>query len=160
MKIMASNNLDGSGGWGLFELKNTEERGGGSSASFGNPGVIRDKNIVSSIGGGGGGMERKGCRFFWNNLSNQPRLLANVTHLFTTTYWIIHHKLTHGCTKKNRLKNTVLKGKAHNKTYGLCSRTFFSFFFNFHNSPSFYFITSSRFQNKNTNMTSGCWVEL
>ena len=61
-------------------------RGGGSSASFGNPGVIRDKNIVSSIGGGGGGMERKGCRFFWNNLSNQPRLLANVTHLFTTTY--------------------------------------------------------------------------
>ena len=79
--------------------------------------------------GEGGGMERKGCRFFWNNLSNQPRMLANVTHLFTTTYWIIHHKLTHGCTKKNRLKNTVLKGKAHNKTYHLCSCTFFSFFF-------------------------------
>ena len=29
-------------------------RGGGSSTSFGNPGVIRDKNIVPSIGGGGG----------------------------------------------------------------------------------------------------------
>ena len=93
---------------------------------------------------------KTGCQFFWNNPSNQPRLLANVTHLFTTTYWIIHHKLTRGCTKKNRLKNTVLKGKAHTKTYDLCSRTFFSFFLNFHNSPSFYFITSSRFQNKNT----------
>ena len=34
-------------------------RGGGSSTSFGNPGVIRDKNIVPSIGGGGGdGAER------------------------------------------------------------------------------------------------------
>ena len=56
MKIMASNNLDGSGGWGLFELKNTEERGG-SSISFGNQGVIRDKNIVASIAGRGGGAE-------------------------------------------------------------------------------------------------------
>ena len=150
----------GVGGEVSLNLNILRRGGGGSSTSFGNPGVIRDKNIVPSIGGGVGGMERKGCRFFWNNLSNQPRLRANVTHLFTTTYWIIHHKLTHGCTKKNRLKNTVLKGKAHNKTYGLCSRKFFSFFFNFHNSPSFYFITSSRFQNKNTNMTSGCWVEL
>ena len=91
----------GGGGWGLLELKNTEERGG-SSTSFGNPGGIRDKNIVPSIAGGGGGVGRKGCRFFWNNPSNQPRLLTNVTHLFTTTYWIIHHKLTHGSTKKNR----------------------------------------------------------
>lgn len=66
MKIMASNNLDGSGGWGLFELKNTEERGGGgSSASFGNPGVIRDKNIVPSIGGeGGGGDGAEGMSIF------------------------------------------------------------------------------------------------
>ena len=75
------------GGEVSLNLKILRRGGGGSSASFGNPGVIRDKNIVSSIGGGGGGgMEGKGCRFFWNNLSNQPRLLANVTHLFTTTY--------------------------------------------------------------------------
>ena len=53
MKNMASNNLNGCGGWGLFELGNTEERGG-SSTSFGNQGGIRDKNIVPSIGGGGG----------------------------------------------------------------------------------------------------------
>ena len=74
------------GGEVSLNLNILRRGGGGSSASFGNPGVIRDKNIVSSIGGGGGGMERKGCRFFWNNLSNQPRMLANVTHLFTTTY--------------------------------------------------------------------------
>ena len=30
-------------------------RGGGSSISFGNQGVIRDKNIVASIAGRGGG---------------------------------------------------------------------------------------------------------
>ena len=64
MKIMASNNLDGSGGWGLFELKYTEESGGGSSTSFGNPGVIRDKNIVPSIGGGGGGDGAEGMSIF------------------------------------------------------------------------------------------------
>ena len=53
MKIMASNNLDGFGGWGLFELGNTEERGG-SSTSFGNQGGMGDNNNVPSIWGGGG----------------------------------------------------------------------------------------------------------
>ena len=37
---------------------------GGSSTSFGNPGVIRDKNIVPSIGGGGGGDGAEGMSIF------------------------------------------------------------------------------------------------
>ena len=54
------------GGEVPLNLKILRRGGEGSSTSFGNPGVIRDKNIVPSIGGGGG-MGRKGCQFFWNN---------------------------------------------------------------------------------------------
>ena len=45
----------GVGGEVSLNLKILRRGGGGSSASFGNPGVIRDKNIVPSIGGEGGG---------------------------------------------------------------------------------------------------------
>ena len=42
-----------------LNLKILRRGGGGSLTSFGNPGVIRDKNIVPSIGGGwGDGAER------------------------------------------------------------------------------------------------------
>ena len=39
-------------------------RGGGSSISFGNQGVIRDKNIVASIAGRGGGRGAEGMSIF------------------------------------------------------------------------------------------------
>ena len=52
------------GGEVSLNLKILRRGGGGSSASFGNPGVIRDKNIVSSIGGGGGGDGAEGMSIF------------------------------------------------------------------------------------------------
>ena len=53
------------GGEVSLNLKILRRGGGGSSESFGNPGVIRDKNIVSSIEGGrGGGDGAEGMSIF------------------------------------------------------------------------------------------------
>ena len=65
-------------------------RGGGSSTSFGNPGVIRDKNIVPSIGGGGGGWGGRDVDFSGITYPTNPEcwltlhiFLPRLTELFT-----------------------------------------------------------------------------
>ena len=78
------------GGEVSLNLKILRRGGGGSSASFGNPGVIRDKNIVSSIGGGGGGWSGRDVDFSGITYPTNPEcwltlhiFLPQLTELFT-----------------------------------------------------------------------------